>query len=53
VREHNTLCASLRRPEGVRVRVVAGERPHADAQEVTPGLEDAYSWLLAAGEQVH
>ena len=40
------LCASLRRPEGIRIRVVSENRPHADAQAVTPGLEDAYTWLL-------
>lgn len=53
VREKYTLCASLRRPEGVRVRVVSAERPNADAQAVTPGLEDAYTWLLGAEAKVH
>jgi ABC-2 type transport system ATP-binding protein len=53
VRAKHTLCASLRRPEGVRVRVVANERPNADAQSVTPGLEDAYTWLLGAEATVH
>jgi hypothetical protein len=53
VREKYTLCASLRRPEGVRVRVVAASSPHADAQAVTPGLEDAYTWLLGAEAKVH
>jgi ABC-2 type transport system ATP-binding protein len=53
VREQYTLCASLRRPEGVRVRVVSAERPNADAQAVTPGLEDAYTWLLGAEAKVH
>ena len=53
VRERYTLCASLRRPEGVRVRVVSAEKPHADAQSVTPGLEDAYNCLLGAAAKVH
>jgi len=53
VREKYTLCASLRRPDGVRVRVVAADRPHADAQAVTPGLEDAYTWLLGKEAKVH
>ena len=53
VREKYTLCASLRRPEGVRVRVVGADKPHADAQAVTPGLEDAYTFLLGAEAKVH
>ena len=53
VREKFTLCASLRRPEGVRVRVVSAGQPHADAVSVTPGLEDAYTWLLGAEAKVH
>jgi ABC-2 type transport system ATP-binding protein len=52
VRARYTLCASLRRPEGVRVRVVHGERPQADAQPVPPALEDAYTWLLS-GARTH
>ncbi len=46
VRARFTVCASLRRPDGVRIRVVHPEAPHADAQAVTPTLEDAYTWLL-------
>ena len=53
VRETYTLCASLRRPEGVRVRVVSAERPNQGAQSVTPGLEDAYTCLLGAEAKVH
>ena len=46
VRGKFVLCASLRRANGIRVRVVSEDRPHADAQPVTPSLEDAYTWLL-------
>ena len=48
VRAKYTVCASLRRPDGIRVRVVAEASPNNDAQAVSPGLEDAYTWLLAA-----
>jgi ABC-2 type transport system ATP-binding protein len=48
VRAKFVLCASLRRPEGIRVRVVSAQRPHEAAQAVAPGLEDAYTWLLGA-----
>ena len=48
VRAKHVLCASLRRPEGIRVRVVAAERQVPEAQPVTPTLEDSYTWLLGA-----
>jgi len=50
VRKAHTLVASLRRPEGIRVRVISGSGPDARAQQVAPGLQDAYSWLL---KEVH
>ena len=46
VRTGHTLVASLRVPEGIRVRVVSDSVPHADARGVAPGLQDAYTWLL-------
>jgi ABC-2 type transport system ATP-binding protein len=42
-----TISSSLRRPDGVRLRIVASNAPHADALPVVPDLEDAYLWLLA------
>ena len=53
VRAKFVVCASLRRPDGIRVRVVSSESPHTDAQSVTPGLEDAYTWLLGADARQH
>lgn len=47
VRKAFVLCGSLRRPEGIRVRVIASACPHADAQPAMPELEDAYTWLTA------
>jgi len=32
--------------ENVRVRCISDEKPHQDALNVTPNLEDAYLWLL-------
>ncbi len=46
VRSRHKVCASLRRPDGVRVRVVAHQAPSGEAEQVVPGLEDAYVWLL-------
>lgn len=53
VRTKHTLCASLRRPEGIRVRVISAERPNADANAVMPELEDAYTWLIGSGAGKH
>jgi hypothetical protein len=40
------VCNSLRRPDGVRVRIVADRAPSPLAEVVLPGLEDAYMYLL-------
>jgi ABC-2 type transport system ATP-binding protein len=53
VRAKHVLCASLRRPEGIRVRVVSAQQPVPQAQAVTPTLEDAYTWLLGADAKPH
>jgi ABC-2 type transport system ATP-binding protein len=45
VRRDFVLCGSLRRPDGIRVRVLADARPQAEAQPAAPELEDAYAWL--------
>jgi len=42
------VSASLRRPDGVRVRLVAAQSPAPEAEAVEPGLEDAYVWLLSS-----
>jgi len=45
-----TVSSSLRRPDGVRLRIVADAAPSADAVSCKPTLEDAYLWLLARAE---
>ncbi|KFN47383.1 ABC transporter ATP-binding protein [Arenimonas composti] len=45
-RARHAVTSSLRRPDGIRLRVVAAAAPSADAVAVTPSLEDAYLWLL-------
>jgi ABC-2 type transport system ATP-binding protein len=49
VRARHRVAGSRRRPDGVRVRVVAEQAPHAAAVAVEAGLEDAYVHLLALG----
>jgi ABC-2 type transport system ATP-binding protein len=53
VRATHQVCASLRRADGIRVRVVGEAPPDPRAQPVAPGLEDAYAWLLGPGARVH
>jgi ABC-2 type transport system ATP-binding protein len=48
VRAAHHVCASLRRPDGVRVRIVADSAPSPHAEAVLPGLEDAYMYLLSS-----
>jgi ABC-2 type transport system ATP-binding protein len=47
IRRDHVISSSLRRPDGIRVRVI-GERPSVDAVAATPDLEDAYVALLGA-----
>jgi ABC-2 type transport system ATP-binding protein len=53
VRAKFVVCASLRRSDGIRVRVVNDGSPNPEAQTVTPGLEDAYTWLLGVNPGQH
>jgi ABC-2 type transport system ATP-binding protein len=46
VRERYPVTKAVRRPHGVRVHAVAGERPVKDAEAADPTLEDAYLSLL-------
>jgi ABC-2 type transport system ATP-binding protein len=46
VRERYPVTKAERRPHGVLVHAVAGERPVSDAEAAEPTLEDAYLSLL-------
>jgi ABC-type multidrug transport system ATPase subunit len=50
LRQRHVMASAVRSADGVRVRVVAAERPSATAQAVAPSLEEAYL-LLAAGRR--
>ncbi len=47
VRASHRVSTSIRRADGVRVRIVSATAPSPDAVPVTPDLEDAYVCLLA------
>mgnify|MGYP006190235193 CR=1 FL=1 len=42
------ISSSLRRPDGIRLRVVSGAMPGEGAVAAAPSLEDATLWLLEA-----
>jgi ABC-type multidrug transport system ATPase subunit len=46
-RQEHLVSSTVRRADGVRVRVVAEAAPDPAATEVAPTLEDAYLYLLA------
>jgi multidrug efflux pump subunit AcrB/ABC-type multidrug transport system ATPase subunit len=46
VRRSTNVVHHMRDAGKVRVRILASERPLAEAKEVTPTLEDAYVWLM-------
>ena len=46
VRSGQTLVGSLRRPDGIRVRVLSEASPDPLARPVAACLQDGYSWLL-------
>jgi ABC-2 type transport system ATP-binding protein len=51
LKQRYTLSSSVRRTDGVKVRSVADKPPSADAQAVTPGLEDAYLSVITSARR--
>ncbi len=48
LKQRYNISSSVRRSDGVKVRTVADKQPSPEAQAVTPGLEDAYLWVIAS-----
>jgi len=46
LKQKHILSGTIRRSEGVQVRVVSETRPEPDAQNVTANLEDAYLFFI-------
>jgi hypothetical protein len=40
------ISGTIRRSDGVQVRVVSADRPDSNAQNVSPNLEDAYLFFI-------
>ncbi len=52
-RERYTLSSSIRRSDGVHIRVISDTPPSSSAITVPPTLEDAYLYCIAAHAPLH
>jgi ABC-type multidrug transport system ATPase subunit len=46
VKQHHLITGTIRRGDGVHVRIVSETSPHPSAQSVSPTLEDAYLHII-------
>jgi len=46
LKQHYLISSTARRSDGVHVRVVSGQKPHADAELASATLEDAYLYFV-------
>jgi ABC-type multidrug transport system ATPase subunit len=46
LKQKHIISGTIRRSDGVQVRVVSADKPDVDAQNVSPNLEDAYLFFI-------
>lgn len=46
LKQNHIISGTIRRSDGVQVRVVSADRPDSNAQNVSPNLEDAYLFFI-------
>ena len=46
LKQKHIISGTIRRSDGVQVRVVSNEKPDSNAQNVSPNLEDAYLYFI-------
>jgi hypothetical protein len=46
LKQNYIVSSTIRRSDGVQVRVVSENKPQADAQYTSPNLEDAYLYFI-------
>ncbi len=46
LKQTHIISGTIRRSDGVQVRVVSADKPDANAQNVSPNLEDAYLFFI-------
>ena len=49
LKQKHIVSGTIRRSDGVQVRVVSESQPEAHAQNVQPNLEDAYLYIIGGG----
>jgi len=49
LKQKHIVSGTIRRSDGVQVRVVSENKPEASAQNVQPNLEDAYLYIIGGG----
>jgi len=49
LKQRHLISSTVRRDNGVQVRIVSETAPHVDAQPVSPSLEDVYLSLVSQG----
>lgn len=49
LKQKHIVSGTIRRSDGVQVRVVSESQPEARAQNVPPNLEDAYLYIIGSG----
>jgi ABC-type multidrug transport system ATPase subunit len=46
IKQNHIVSGTIRRSDGVQVRVVSENQPNANAQSISPNLEDAYLYFI-------
>ena len=46
MRKEKPIVHHMRNGENIRVRCISADKPHEEAYNVRPTLEDAYLWLM-------
>ena len=50
LKQKHIVSGTIRRSDGVQVRVVSENKPEANAQNIAPNLEDAYLYIIGGGK---
>jgi ABC-2 type transport system ATP-binding protein len=50
LKQKHIVSGTIRRSDGVQVRVVSEDKPETSAQNVSPNLEDAYLYIIGGGQ---
>ena len=48
LKQKHIISGTIRRSDGVQMRVVSADKPESNAQNVAPNLEDAYLFFIGS-----